>query len=89
MGKGSQPTLCWDCAKATGGCRWSDQFQPIEGWTAVPTLTDKLYESYIVIDCPEFKRDGMNLGAKRYKPNDPLNKAVKGGIKAIYGSNDE
>ena len=32
-------TLCWCCAKATtGGCSWSANFIPVEGWEATPTV---------------------------------------------------
>lgn len=57
MAKGSRPTLCWDCAKATGGCRWSDQLQPVDGWDAELTKSNTIYSSYIVDACPEFTRD--------------------------------
>lgn len=65
----SSNTLCWNCAHATGGCRWSDYLKPVRGWTATPTK--KLlyggaeYCSYIVTACPEFKRDAYNNGLKR------------------------
>ena len=89
MAKAAKPTLCWDCAKATGGCRWSDQLQPIPGWDAELTKSNTTYSSYIVNECPEFVRDGINVGTKRYNSDDPLSKAVKGGMKAIYGSNNK
>lgn len=64
-------TLCWCCAKATtGGCSWSANFVPVEGWEATPTIikeglltpseTGKYYReshSYRVHSCPEFVED--------------------------------
>ena len=63
-------TLCWDCANACGGCSWSDHFDhtPVPGWTAEPAKIrmQKSYEdSYIVIECPEFKRDATGGGLYR------------------------
>ena len=53
-------TLCWRCIKsANNGCSWSERFEPVEGWTAVPTkikFCDYTDDSYRVIDCPEFER---------------------------------
>ena len=74
----SLSTKCWDCAKATGGCSWSNSFEPVKGWVAVPTKvkihksknpTEEMIRdnsSYVVIDCPEFLRDAYNNGLKRY-----------------------
>ena len=59
-------TLCWCCRKAiTGGCSWSRDFIPVEGWQAVrkdlkPVATqsgDRTIESYVVYQCPEYKCD--------------------------------
>lgn len=53
----SQP--CWDCAKACGGCVWSEKFQPIPGWVA--TERPMSYNgktkatSYAIQYCPEFE----------------------------------
>ena len=67
----SQPTLCWDCAKAVGKCSWSKPFRPVEGWEIIPTRKTtndgRGYKSCIVLKCPEFKRDGVGAGIKRYK----------------------
>ncbi len=61
-------TLCWQCAKACGGCSWSNKaHKPVEGWTAerrdlhiqnssVPV------ESYVVYDCPEYASDEREHG---------------------------
>ena len=46
-------TLCFSCANACNhGCSWSDEFIPVEGWTAVPNK-----DSFQVISCPEYKKD--------------------------------
>lgn len=66
--KGSPPTLCWDCSKATGGCAWSEDFKPVKGWEVVPTKKQNYYgimHSLIVLSCPEFDRDAYNAGLKR------------------------
>ena len=65
MGKiESAPQLCWLCAKAGGGCAWSDRFEPVDGWTARPTrlrLEGKLgRDSYEVVQCPEFKPESVH-----------------------------
>lgn len=73
-------TLCWDCKNATGGCRWSDQLHPVEGWTATQTRNKCGGDSYIVHNCPEFIRDAMNYGLKRYREDDPLCKAIIDGL---------
>ena len=61
-------TLCWDCEKATGGsdCPWANEFKPVPGWKATPTMVmvttqtlkraEKLSSSFLVHDCPLFKR---------------------------------
>jgi len=67
-------TLCWDCANATGNCRWSEKLKPVKGWTAEKTLKHSSYgsgqvliESFIVRECPEFVRDCYGHGTKRIK----------------------
>ena len=76
-------TKCWDCAKATTNeCSWSDRLEPVDGWTAIPTLKSQFrmdpFQSFLVIDCPEFKRDAWNGGAMRpeeYEKREGRNKA--------------
>ena len=66
-------TLCWDCKNATGSCSWSEDLKPIKGWKATPTLIKSHngdYPSYIIFECPEFKRDAYCNGLKRYKENE-------------------
>ena len=79
MGQG-QSTLCWDCARATGGCPWSDRLRPVKGWTAIPTRKNTMLASYIVIECPGFIRDAYASGLKRYKKDDPLVKMIEEGL---------
>lgn len=69
MSQNKRPSLCWDCANATGFCDWSRSNLPIEGWTAVKTgLNSSLKDgSYIVVECPEFERDAIRGGLVRYK----------------------
>lgn len=57
-------TLCWDCQKALGECSWSDNFQPVKGWDAVPTEIKTsvgnivpTINSYYVRSCPLFELD--------------------------------
>lgn len=53
-----QETLCWDCQNCTR-CSWADGI-PVKGWTATPTVVrdyDGDYKSYIVTECPIFKKD--------------------------------
>ncbi len=52
---------CWKCANAYGGCSWSRNFQPVEGWIAKFVQHTKCvpgFTSYNIIFCPEFKPDG-------------------------------
>lgn len=51
-------SLCWNCGKATGGsdCPWANRFEPVEGWTATPTIikADR-NASFMVHQCPLYK----------------------------------
>ena len=63
-------TKCWDCANAANnGCSWSDRLEPVDGWTAIPTVKSQFrcapLHSFLVTDCPEFKRDAWNGGVLR------------------------
>jgi len=64
-------SLCWDCSNATGGCRWSMYLKPVPGWQIIPTKKTTYdghdYTSCIVLECPEFNRDAVGGGMKRYK----------------------
>ena len=55
-GKASD-TICWECAKACGGCSWSVNFTPVEGWTAENTVNAAGVKSYIVQECPEYVKE--------------------------------
>lgn len=77
-----EKTICWDCAKARGECSWSVDLVPVEGWTALPTIrkpgTKDEMRSYLVIDCPEFKRDAWNGGATRLEEHEERHKKKDG-----------
>lgn len=65
----SKQTLCWKCKKAAGGsdCPWANEFKPVEGWQAMPTIVQMttqtkqrealLQDSFRVHKCPLFERD--------------------------------
>lgn len=64
-------TLCWKCAKACGGCSWSDRsFTPVEGWVAETTKLHGyrgdggVIDSYRVIECPQFEDDTQRYNRK-------------------------
>lgn len=52
--------LCWECAKAYGACNWSEHFEPVPGWKAIPVNPrirkdgSRKPESYKILKCPEF-----------------------------------
>ena len=50
-------TICWDCQKTCGGCSWSREFKPVEGWEAVETTDYAGDKSFLVRKCPEFVRE--------------------------------
>ena len=74
-------TLCWSCAKACGGCSWSDgSFTPIPGWTAIKTKVrvsdrqddpNRYADSFHVVECPLFEddTDQYNKPTRRNKWN--------------------
>ena len=68
---GFRLTLCWNCAHATHPdvCPWVERFEPVPGWKAEKTYlmqdTPSPYESYLVVECPLFERDGYFGGMKR------------------------
>ena len=65
-------TLCWDCAKACGGCEWSDGLEPVEGWTALKSkkkicngrVPDEK-QGYFILTCPLFDQDAVGGGQKK------------------------
>jgi len=55
-------TLCWICKNATGGCSWSHDLVPVEGWTVEETgaptylaTKKRLIPTVCVVKCPEFE----------------------------------
>lgn len=51
---------CWDCKNCYGGCSWSREFKPVNGWEAIETnlpSNGAYATSYKVIECPEFIED--------------------------------
>ena len=54
---------CWTCKNCYGGCNWSREFKPVEGWKAIKTYipnNEEHAESYKIIYCPEYKREAEN-----------------------------
>lgn len=45
---------CWTCGNCYGGCSWSSEFTPIEGWEAEPIMKDGDI-TYQIRYCPEYK----------------------------------
>lgn len=51
--------LCYICKNACGGCSWSIDFKPVNGWDAEPTIirdSEGDIHSYKINNCPEFIR---------------------------------
>lgn len=51
-------------------CDWHEFFEPVEGWTAIPTVikdtrNDRQIDSYLVLDCPLYKPRRGYEGRKR------------------------
>ena len=63
--------ICWDCAKATGGCSWSADGTPVEGWKAeeseILVQRGNTLQAYCVEECPEFERDSWHYGQERMR----------------------
>ena len=57
-------TLCWVCQNCFGGCSWSSDYTPVEGWKAKKTPT-----SYLVLSCPSFD-PGTLLCKRCFRRND-------------------
>ncbi len=57
--KREQP--CWHCKKYAGGCSWSRDFTPVEGWTAEKVLMGSGTETYEIKECPELVSDGTEI----------------------------
>ena len=72
--KRNKMTLCWDCAKATGGCSWSAHLKPVKGSKGklvVKSLYGQPnYKTVRVDECPEFERDAYRGGLIRIRKED-------------------
>ena len=51
------PAICWDCKNACGGCSWSDNLVPVDGWRAIETVDAYGEPGYRVRRCPEYVED--------------------------------
>ena len=49
--------LCWDCVKATGGCSWSRNLKPVDGWIAKQVKRKDGETTYKITSCPQFIHD--------------------------------
>ena len=50
---------CWTCKNSCGGCSWSREFIPVDGWNAEKTFhlsNGEFAESYYIKSCPEYER---------------------------------
>ena len=65
-------TLCWNCKNTNGTvCPWFEDFTPVKGWTAKPTLLncpnnsndDRVVRSFKVIACPLFEPESERSAA--------------------------
>lgn len=55
--KDEDAQLCWRCSNACGGCSWSQNFIPVEGWDAEPVIikdSEGDINSYKIKKCPQF-----------------------------------
>jgi len=51
--------LCWRCKNAVGGCSWSRNFKPVEGWIATPSVIivgSEKVDTYFIMKCPQYER---------------------------------
>ena len=69
-------TLCWTCQNAVPtedrGCSWSRFFKPVKGSRVILSRVEGAYklnffESYAVLECPEYKREEENQYNEIYK----------------------
>lgn len=59
-------SICWDCEKCGGGCSWSHDLTPVEGWKTKEDYTlfhGQREESYIVKECPLFEKRNSKIKA--------------------------
>ena len=56
-----QGQMCWTCENACGGCSWSKELKPINGWVArkvrVKNQEGDEYSTYRIIFCPRYKQE--------------------------------
>lgn len=71
--------LCWNCQNATGGCNWSRNLTPVEGWTATPIKIKRTVQDirgsisgYQIHSCPEYVPEIVKAEpeVKRYVPTE-------------------
>lgn len=82
--KGTSPkpkALCWDCANATGGCSWSQEFIPVEGWEA-----QENEQGIRVTRCPKFVRDAKCGGEKRLWEDAKMTEAEYNAVEGVRRS---
>lgn len=51
--------ICFDCARACGGCSWSRRFKPVPGWTAQRAtlpggMSGTRIDTYQITACPQY-----------------------------------
>jgi len=57
--KKEKEQICWTCKNACGGCSWSRNLTPVEGWKAEKTIVrgcGPAFESYSIEYCPQYKK---------------------------------
>lgn len=51
---------CCTCRKFCGGCSWSKDFTPVDGWKAIPTIIhhgdNRDIPSFKIMFCPKYER---------------------------------
>lgn len=55
---------CWSCANACGGCSWSENLTPVEGWDAIPIIVkddEGDIRTYTIHSCPQYKAEDESL----------------------------
>ena len=58
----ARDTLCVFCANAcNGGCSWSENLEPVDGWSA-----EKTAHGYLVFRCPKFAEETKDNQPKKF-----------------------
>ena len=84
-------SLCWSCeCSGAGGCSWDIAFEPVDGWTAIPTKihvsADNTIDSYHVAACPLYRAmdlHGRSADALAGRPkftDEQLERLIRGGF---------